>query len=133
MEEFNAFRDVPLWGAFIVLLGIFVRQIVPWRQLSLSSEQQLRKELKDRVDELKGDNATLMNRVIQCEKECAEGTTKFQEEILGLKRQHFQEQISFARAVIDSVPDAPQLKLLLTALETGKRSVEIIENGKEDK
>ena len=40
------------------------------------------------------------------------------DELFGLRKQHMQEQISFARAILDSLGrESPQLSVLLTALE----------------
>lgn len=117
------FRAIPLWGAFIVLIGIFVRQVVPWRQLTLNSEQQLRAEMKERIDELKAEVKALTAAVIKCEKEHAASRSEFDSRMLGLQKQHLQEQLTFARAIVDAVPEHPKLQLLLRSLETGRKSI----------
>lgn len=43
------------WASFIVLLGIIVRQVNPWRSQSISAEQRLREDLLKRVEKLERD------------------------------------------------------------------------------
>ena len=40
------------WASFFVLLGILVRQIVPWRKQRLDADQRLRTDLLSRVEKL---------------------------------------------------------------------------------
>jgi hypothetical protein len=40
------------WGSFLVLLGIIVRQIGPWRKQSIDAGQKLRDDLLRRVEKL---------------------------------------------------------------------------------
>jgi hypothetical protein len=40
------------WGAFLALLGIIVRQVGPWRKLSIDADQRLRDDLLRRVEKL---------------------------------------------------------------------------------
>jgi hypothetical protein len=98
--------SIPQWGAFVALVGILARQVVPWRKLTIESGQALRKELLDRIDELKGDH-----------RDCQEKLNLLQQKITGMQRQHVQEQISLINAIIRSV-DAPQLKAMLGTLES---------------
>lgn len=99
-------RALPLWGSFIVLIGILVRQIIPWRKLSLDAAAQIREELKTRLNEVKEEH-----------RQCLLDMKALQNEIAGMRRQHVQEQISLINAIISSV-DSPNLKGLLRSLES---------------
>lgn len=117
--EFLRSGSPPQWGLFALALIAFFRFVIPWRQQSIDSGIQYRRENKD-----------LLERVIKCERECEEHKKELREEIFGMRKQQMQEQISFARAIIDSLPDNPHLKLLLTALENGQRSLKHVEEVK---
>jgi len=105
----------PQWGIFIMCLIAFLKFVLPWKQQEFDHHATYRKENKE-----------LMERVLKCERECEEHKKQLREEIFGLRKQHVQEQISFARAIIDSIPDSPHLQALLRVLENGQRSLESV-------
>lgn len=119
MHDFSEFLrsgTPPQWALLALAFITFLKFVLPWRQQSFVNEAQYRKENKE-----------LMDRVIKCERECEEHKKALHEEMFGMRKQHMQEQISFARAIIDSLPDNPQLHLLLKALENGQKSLKYIE------
>lgn len=40
------------WGSFLVLLGLIVRQVNPWRKTTIEADKQLRDDLLKRVEHL---------------------------------------------------------------------------------
>lgn len=40
------------WGSFLLLLGVIVRQVGPWRKLSIDANEKLRDDLLRRVEKL---------------------------------------------------------------------------------
>ena len=118
--------------AACALLGILIRQLVPWKQLTLNAEQQIRKELRDRIAELKTAHADVTGRLLKCETECNEHKIAVERDILGMQKQHLSEQLALVQTIADLFPDAPQLQLLIKELETGQRSVTYIGGAVED-
>ena len=112
ISEFpNWVGSLPTWGMFFLLAVAIVKQSIPWRQQTIDSAAQIRKELQDRVAGLKKEHA-----------DCMKTMRDLQEQIYGLRRQHIQEQISLINAIIESV-DAPQLKMMLKTLQTVRLTV----------
>lgn len=117
-----AMGTLPQWGAFLVLIGILVRQVVPWRRLSIDSAAQLRKELEER-------NSKLIARVEKCEKECEDHKTELRTQIHALEQQrlddraqNLQEQISLVSILVKNV-DNPLLAQVLESLQGARRKL----------
>jgi hypothetical protein len=128
-------RIVPLWGAFLTLIGLLVRQVLPWRKLTIDAATQIRAELQERVKELKADHRSCAEELAKervdraadvrsCREECDIQTNKLEQKILGMERSRVQEQISFINAIIDSI-DAPELKVLVKSLESVQASLRV--------
>ena len=50
------------WGSFLVLIGIIIRQIGPWRKQSIDAAQTFRDELLHRIEKLEADLEASRNR-----------------------------------------------------------------------
>lgn len=91
------------WALLIAFIVAVLKYGPGWHSQSFDEAEKMCKMLSNRVTELD-------HRLETCEKEC-------REELLGLKANHAQEQLSFINMVIDAVA-APEFKALRSALET---------------
>lgn len=119
VTQFNAIRDIPLWGAFFVLLGILIRQVVPFRQQKLDHENVQIKQYADTCTQLRGEVRTALEKLRACEEECDRRITKLQNKINNEAMQRVQSEISLVRTLLQVVP-APELTTVLKALEARK-------------
>jgi hypothetical protein len=133
MDEVTAFMSgipswagsVPMWFLLATVIGTLIKT---WPAIMERVEvAKARKSVafKDRIAELE---AQVKDCWEKCDARDAEATREIRglhDEIFGLRKQHMQEQISFARAILDSLgKDSPQLSVLLKAMENGQRSLE---------
>lgn len=101
------------------------------RKVDTDSHAEQVKQYAETCSELREEVRKLTDRVHECEESCARETKALNEELLGLRRQHVQEQISLINSIIQSV-DSPLLKSLLKNMETVRNSLtEIQEIGTE--
>jgi len=133
MEEVNAFfgsfpawaGSVPMWGLFATVLITLIKTWPIIMERVEVAKAGKRGEYNSRIVELE-------KQIKDCWEKCdardAEATVEIRnlhDEIFGLRKQHIQEQISFARAIIDSLgQDSPQLIFLLQMMENGQKSLE---------
>lgn len=121
--------SVPLWALLITVIVTLVKVWPTLKQLDQNSEAAIRKELRDRVFELKNDcrkcheEAAQIKReaeeaVRKCREDCDIETRRLHDEILARDKQRIQEQISTITAMISAVGDNPQLKTLLKTFES---------------
>lgn len=52
LPEQTTFGWTVSWAAFFVMLGVLIRQLVPWRKAKLDADQKLREDLLQRVQRL---------------------------------------------------------------------------------
>lgn len=119
--------SVPLWALLGTVVIALIKVWPSLKQLDQTSEAAIRKELRERVEELKGDCKRATDAIRECQENCDKETNALREQMLGMRRQHVQEQISFARAIIDSIPESGQLKVVLNALEAGERALKEVQ------
>jgi chromosome segregation ATPase len=121
MADVVAVGTIPQWGMFVTFLVAILGVWLKLRQQQFDFSSSDRKTLGDKIQRLE-------KKVEDCEAREQEriGEIKeLHEEIFGLRKQHIQEQISFARAIIESLgKESPQLNVLLTAMENGHRALE---------
>jgi hypothetical protein len=128
-EFFNSFPSwagsVPLWGLFATVLVTLIKTWPIIMERVEAAKAGRRVAYKDRITELEKQVQDCWEK---CEARDAEATKEIRglhDEIFGLRKQHMQEQISFARAIIDSLgKESPQLAVLLSAMENGQKALE---------
>ena len=106
-------------AAALALIGILVRQIVPWHRVTTDAATKLR-------DELAARNKLLIERVEKCEVECEAHkeelrteVNKLREERLNDRAQNLQEQIALVSILARNV-DSPLLSKILEQLQATK-------------
>lgn len=129
MEEFASILPriptaVPQWGIFIILLGLAVKQIVPWRQVTLDSRDKFCKTLTEQMD-------LLQKKLTKCEEDCAKSSKELHEELFGMRKQNIQEQISLINTIMRSV-DAPELKSMSMLLERVQQNLQISQHREQE-
>lgn len=117
----SVWGSLPGWGLFIVVLGYLGRE---WLK---NQPIQQKQTIEERLAIKGGYTAriTELEQAIENErKNCARELSLLRDEIgdlqstmMGMQRQHTQEQISLINAIISSI-DAPELKALVKSLET---------------
>lgn len=121
MQEITVLGTLPQWGMFVTLVVAVLGAWINYRRQNFDFTAAARKAYEDRIKELE-------RKVEDCEGREADRTQEIKqlhEEMFGLRKQHIQEQISFAQAIISSLGrESPQLSMLLSALENGHRSLE---------
>lgn len=80
------------------------------------------KALRENVASLRAEVAAARKELADCEEECRTKLDAMREELWGEKRQRVAEQIAFINMILKTV-DAPELKTLLTSLETVQRHI----------
>jgi hypothetical protein len=124
LESFKAFiqGSLPGWAVVVILVGSLIK-IWPIIQRNLLDARDKRDHrYSTRISELE-------RAVHECQKECEDHKNELRKEIsgltetiMGLRRQHVQEQISLITAIIESV-DNPLLKKLMKSLESVQRAL----------
>jgi hypothetical protein len=115
----------PQWA---ILAAVLIALIKTWpliQQQLIAAAEGRRSAYYKRIAELEA-------AVRKCQEECAadkddmlQQIKGLHEELFGLRKQHIQEQISFARAILDSLGrESPQLNILLRALENGQKALD---------
>lgn len=121
MSALPVYGTVPQWGMFITFLAAVLGVWLKFRQQNFDFSAADRKSFKESIAELE-------RKVTECEAREADRIQEIKglhEELFGLRKQHIQEQISFARAIIQSLGrESPQLSVLLSALENGQRALD---------
>jgi hypothetical protein len=112
LTEWNG---IPIWGMALVMLITLIKTYPIIQRNLLEARERRESRYSSRITELEA-------AVTACQKECEEHKQSLHSEISGLKAQHIMQQITLLRTIVDIFPDAPQLKLLLRALELGDRS-----------
>lgn len=114
---------LPLWGIFGMVLIAFIKVWPQLKQQSIDERLSIKNGYIDRIKGLERDVKECRDQCDADTRQLNEHITALQEELYGLRKQHIQEQISFINAITQSV-DAPQLKILLQALENGSRALD---------
>jgi len=87
----------------------------------------IQKNLLEAREAREGRYATRISELEKAVADCQERELAredlMRKEINGLREQHLQQQLSLVRTIVDIFPNAPQLQLLLNALENSHRSV----------
>jgi hypothetical protein len=117
---------------WILLASVLTTLIKTWpliQERVHTAKAAQRKDYRDRIQELEGQVRTCQEECAADKEELTGEIKKLHEEIFGLRKQHVQEQISFARAILDSLGrESPQLNILLRALENGQKTLDAQRN-----
>lgn len=112
-------------GVLIIAIVALLRWSLPWRKMSIDEGTQIRQELRAEITKVRSEHKICEDELASTKKEVEElrdEVNNLEERILGMRRQHVQEQISLVAAIIASVPD-PSLRKLLMALESVQRNL----------
>lgn len=105
---------VPAWGLFFLVLVALIKAWPSLQKNSLEHKENRESRYSKRISELE-------QAVRDCQRECEDHKDELRKEVLGMRRQHLQEQISLVMIIMDSV-DNPTLKQLLARLQSTQRS-----------
>lgn len=109
--------SVPQWGLLATIVLAFFKLWPVLRQQTIDVNNEQVKLYAETCTQLRVELNLLSEKLFNCEDKCDKDIRKLNDELNGMRRQHVQEQLSLINAIIASV-DAPQLKVLLTSLES---------------
>lgn len=130
---------IPQWitaGGVLTFLGLLIRWHLGLRKIAVQANEvevhatqaanadraDARDHIAEEMGELRKNVSSLRAELHQCEEDCRQQIERLQKEVWGEKRQRVAEQISLINLILKSV-DAPELKTLLTSLETVQRHI----------
>jgi len=128
IKDFITDWNVPGWGVFLLLCVTLVRVWPNLQKNNLEARDKRETRYSARITELE-------DAVEECRKECDQHKEilrielrKLELEMLGMRRQHIQEQISLVSAIYESV-DSPVLKHLMTSLQSIQKALPVEQLG----
>jgi hypothetical protein len=122
IRDFITLWNLPGWAVFLLLCGTLIKTWPIIQKNLLEARDKRENRYSGRISELE-------EAVRLCQQECEDHKNELRKEIggltetiMGLRRQHVQEQISLITAIIESV-DNPLLKQLMKSLQSVQRAL----------
>lgn len=118
----TVWSGVPVWGMFLLFLVTLVKTYPIIQRNLLDAREKRESRYSIRIRDLE-EAVVICQRTCEADKEeMRKEIRELNEKLVGLRRQHVQEQISLVAAIIESV-DNPMLKQMLNALQSVQRTL----------
>jgi len=113
---------VPQWAMLLVVIAAAIKLIIPWRQQVIDKEVTQVAAYAAECQSLRSEVRELSTELRDCEDRCDKEIRGLHEEILGLRKNQVQEQISLINVIMRSVNN-PELQSLMLMLESVQSSL----------
>lgn len=117
LSSVAAIGSIPQWGLLVAVVVAVFKIIPTLRAQTIEGKQQ-------DADTWRSECTALRAELRACEEDCDRRLKKLEADLWGEKRQRVTEQISFINIILQSV-DAPELKTMLTALESVEAKIRV--------